>query len=65
MKICDGSLCQEEIDALLQGVPSFDSKPAAAKKAPAASQIKDEFEQGDYVKNIETLTGVSVTLNVI
>ena len=67
----DGSLSQEEIDALLQGIPSFDSKSAAAKKAPPASQIKDEFEsiprkiQNEYVKNLETLTGVSVTLKGI
>lgn len=68
----DGSLSQEEIDALLQSVPSFGSgsKPAEVPKAAGGANdaLKAEFSkipqkiQTSYASSLETLTGVSVTV---
>ncbi len=70
----DGSLSQEEIDALLQGVPSFGNRQSETKKAPAAEPadgLKESFSeiprklQSAYVPALETLTGVSVVVKNI
>lgn len=67
----DGSLSQEEIDALLQGVPSFGGKQPESKKSPAAeadSRLKNSFAaipekiKDTYAANLETLTSVPVSV---